>query len=363
MPLRDARCLLVLLTACGSTSRSPAPPAPPAPAIEAPAAEPAPAVAEVPDVGITGSTDLPDAAVAAPTMAPHVPAIVRGGFDVVVRDATTGEARVARARVLPIDRVAPDQRATGEPVRLADDLPRGEPPFTALASIAYGKRAYLGLVEANSVPSIPPELDDPDHPRAIETPLLFAATGRPHPIGALRWRVWAGVNMRAMMPDLLVIEDGRGTPRAVRYLGAQAAITPLTVGGTTLFVVERLDQSSGIDDPVTFDVIAVVDGGLVGVLQVAGGPRWYADDHRPAHHLGPPGSVTAIAHGLRVREVNGAFNTCTPGTLRDPGCDGEERDYTWSPADKRLVLVGTPRPIVARLGAQGMEIRAAVAAP
>jgi hypothetical protein len=285
--------------------------------------------------------------------------IANGGFDVVVQDRT-GQNVIVRARSLPLDRIAPDQRATGTPVPPADDLPRGTPPFTALASFTRGKRAYLGLVEANSVPSIPPELDDPDHPRAVETPLLFVANARPHPIGTRRWRVWAGVNMRAMMPDLLVIEDGRGTPLAVRYLGAQANITPVSIGGTAMFIVERLDSSSGIDDPVTFEVIALIDGALVSVLQVSGGPRWYAESQHPPHHEGPPGSVTATAHGLHVREVKGAFDTCTPGTLGDPGCDGEERDYAWSPADHRLVMAGTPRTVRLTLDEHG-EIRAAAA--
>lgn len=310
------------------------------------------------------------------TQAPHHPALNDGGFDLSLRDHDPHDRRIVErivhARSLPLDRIAPDQRADDAPIvprSEDDDGRRNQPRFTALGAFTRSGRRYLALVEADASSSHPGA--GPDLDREVETPLVFRAstrradTGR---FGKARWRRWqfvdpdedddsprtaeaAGIGSRS----LLVVEAADGTPVAVRHVSPDSmgplAIDAIDCDGTPMLVLTSDHTYAGTSIAVRSELIAFSGGALVHALEVELG-RLYMGPPVPENHgpgAGPPGSIRMVGHELRVQSFDDEFSNmgCVAPEIEagTDHCDGEEQRYRWSPADARLVPTGAPRPI------------------
>lgn len=252
------------------------------------------------------------------------------------RATADGPAPVT-ATPLPLDVLSADQRWSGAPPDRDADAEDFAPPFRLIArATVHGRRALALFQDTDPDPTAAHGDDEP----SVIPPWFIE--GRAHALGAVTWSTWRGGD-RAPPSDVLVIEDAHRAPIAARFLGPNRGITPLRLGGATLFVVEH--AATNIDDAIVFEVVGLVDHRLVSLLSIDGGPR-SADDTRV---IEPPGAMTA-SHGLlHVREVHGAFDTCTPASYADSGCPGETRDYRWDAVARRLVVVpGSVHPVTVR---------------
>ena len=275
----------------------------------------------------------------APALVLAVAASAQAGAPPTFRSAraTAGGPAPVTATPLPLDILSADQRWSGAPVDRDADAEDFAPPFRLIAlATVHGRRALALFQDTDPDPATAHGNDEP----SVIPP--WFAEGRPHALGPVTWSAWRGGD-RAPPSDVLVIEDAHRAPVAARFVGANRGITPIRLGGAAMFVIEHADTN--VDDAIVFEVVGLVDHRLVTLLSVDGGPR-SADETRV---IEPPGAVTASKGVLHVREVHGAFDTCTPTSYADPGCPGEARDYRWDAAARRLVVVpGSARAVTVR---------------
>ncbi|HEY4239962.1 MAG TPA: hypothetical protein VGM88_09110 [Kofleriaceae bacterium] len=251
----------------------------------------------------------------------HVPTLTGGTF-AVSDPSADGDLR---ATALPLSILVPEQRA-GDLVTAPEDYELIGAPFSGIGTYRVKGKPRLALVPANVTP--PPD--------APEDTIVFSPVGDARPFGKdLRWRIWR--SPAAPPLDAIALEDRAGHLKALRFVGPTASIAAVSLGpDAPAFVVAHLDGASGIDDPITFELVG---GALESLLSVEGGPRSY--DEKPKKFIGPPGALTVGARGIEAREVKGAYNTCTPGALMDAGCPGTVTTYAWAGALK----AGAARPV------------------
>lgn len=142
--------------------------------------------------------------------------------------------------------------------------------------------------------------------------------------------------------SLLVLEDAARAPIAIRAVAVALDVKEVALfDDGPAFFLRTLDGPSGIDDPITLHVIALVDGELREVAKVPVGFRDVEPcPTGPMSTLGPPGTVVVATTGAApVLHVKESVDCDSPAKV-SAGCAGLERDWTWDPARRAFAPKG-----------------------